>query len=262
MLAGNAMRISLVVNHAPWRPERAAALLLMLKELGGRTNIRINDTDYRGQDWQAAKVAWALTQWRYGLATGATHCLFMTDDLHIAPRFWDILEAIIEAHPNDPIGFLSNHPKGPELARNRALQVHGYRTNSWLVGPCYLLPRAILAEFLPWFEAKAEGNAPGGRGYGNDDSTLNEFITKTGRTTWHPLPTIIEHRHDLESTTGHGDKYSRERVSWRECREVEVVDDAGNFRWVSYPFTGVLPEDLTDAEYWRGHAPLLSLPES
>lgn len=244
---------SLVINHTPWRPERVGALNQMQRELRpscDRARLMINDRDYRGRDWQEAKVAWALDQWRWSVQQPTTHHAFMTDDLHLAPRFWDCLEAMVEATADAPaIGLLSNHPRGPELA---AEGWRWYRTNSWLVGPAYVLEHSALVEFLRWFENLPDGphTVEGTKAYRNDDSSINEWVTRTGRSTLHPLPTIVEHRDDLESTVGHGDKFSRERMTWRERRSV-IDRGGGHFSWESEPLRDVFGLELTGVDFWN-----------
>lgn len=214
--------------------------------------LLVNDTDYRGTDWQVSKVKWALDQWRWSAAQATDWHVFMTDDLHIAPRFWEILEAMT-AHARVPIGLLSNHP---EAIRLWSAGAKWYRTNSWIVGPCYALPHAFMVSFLEWFEAKPEGGAHGAKGYANDDSSINEYVTHSGAHALHPLPTIVEHRNDIGSTVGHGDRFSCERVSWRAIRWPE----GDPIVWRST----MSPNDI-DAmarpEFWEGakDAPLLKV---
>lgn len=244
------IRFSLCVSHTPWREDRVAAcreMLMALTPLAHGVPFLLNDVDYRGTDWQVSKVQWAMDQWRWALATPATsHHVFMTDDLRIAPRFWEILNAMVTACPDGAIGLLSNHPKGPGLfIRDESTW---YRCNSWIVGPAYLVPRELLAEFFTYFCGLPDGSAPGCKGYGNDDSTLNEFLTKTGRCSYHPLPTIIEHRGDLPSTVGHGDRYSQERISWRKLQQPVDVEP-GRFVWES--------DSLFDSEEAEQQAKLL-----
>lgn len=250
---------SLVLNHTPWRPERVAAKAAMLAELEPvKRGIPyfLNDTDFRALDWQQAKVLWALQQWRIALAANTTHHVFMTDDLHLVPGFWEVLGAMVAAHPDVPIGLLSNHPRGPDLYASGA---HGYRTNSWIVGPAYVLPNPHLRAFLRWFETLPEGShlTLGTRAYRNDDSSINEWNTHHGPAiAWHPLPTIIEHRIDVESTTGHGDAYSRERISWRATREVAAM--GSRLAWFDTPLRSDL-EAMKHAEFWQTDAPMLSV---
>ena len=231
---------SLVVNHTPWREERCRAKTEMLVELlplSRGVPFLLHDTDYRGLDWQQeGKVRWALRQWEWALSTRATHHVFLTDDLRLASRWWACLEAMVEACPDRPIGLLSNHPEA------MGLYMRGfswYATNSWLVGPAYVMPHELLERFVGWFLSLPDGDwrTPGTRAYRNDDSSINEWVTHHGGgRTLHPLPTIIEHRADLESTVGHGDRYSRERLSWRAHRGVRDVDE-GRFEWIEQPFT-------------------------
>lgn len=262
--------LSLVINHVPWKPERALALEAMLKEIcpafGPDDAIKINDTDYRGTDWQKSKVKWFLDQLTWSWEQTTDWHVFATDDLHLMPGFVEALRAMLEAAPTRcPVGLLSNHPRAPRLADDG---FRWYATNSWLVGPCYAVHCSVLPKFRAWYMRLPDGNEPGQKGYRNDDSSWNEWVTyHGGGRTLHPLPTIIEHRADLESTVGHGDQYSRERVSWREERIVLSHPDpetrTKRFEWECRPRV-VAPEILTARTYWthRGGpeaAPLMTV---
>jgi hypothetical protein len=260
---------SIVLNHTPWRPERAVAkaqMLLELLPLSRGLPFLTNDTDYRGTDWQVSKVAWALRQWEWSAEQATTHHVFLTDDLHLAHGFLGFLGAMVEAAGDAPaIGLLSNHPSASKL------NVDGwrwYRTNSWLVGPAYVLSDSALHQFLAWFLALPEGphTEIGTRAYRNDDSSINEWITRSGKDCAHPIPTIVEHRADLESTVGHGDQYSRERLSWRALRHAHV--DGDQIHWTETPYIApwtVNSAVLANVDFWseRGGpaaSPLLHLP--
>jgi len=254
---------SLVINHTRFKPQRVVALDVMRRALGvDRGDVEaffLNDTDYRALDWQQAKVQWALAQWRWSADKFVTHHVFMTDDLHIMPGFWEALSAMVEVRPNLPIGLLSNSPRGPLLFTEGGH--HGYRTNSWIVGPAYVLSHEHLCEFLAWFESLPDGShlTYGTKAYRNDDSSINQWNTEHGPgQAFHPLPTIIEHRADIESTTGHGDKYSRERVSWRAVRSVAPNGDG--FRWVSEPLEADI-EAMKKRAFWETEAPMLAVGE-
>ncbi len=64
------------------------------------------------------------------------------------------------------------------------------------------------------------------------------------------LSHIIEHRHDLASTVGHGDKFSRERISWRARRWTEdrPLSKGGGFEWRSEEHESV--RALLNPHYW------------
>ncbi len=253
--------ISTAILHSAWRPERARALKEMLEGLGaqGPAAAVFSGQKSARMAWAEFKTILAISQWQWALEQKeASHHLFLTDDLHLAPSFWSILNAMVEANPNRIIGLLSNHPAGPELAANGG---RAYRCNSWIVGPAYVIPRKHLTPFLTWYRGLRDDEAPGGRRWFNDDSALNEWNTLHGPAeSWHPLPTIIEHRADLESTVGHGDRYSRERVSWRAVRSVR--DDGERLYWRTDD-TDFDCETLASPEFWREAGPMLSteLPE-
>lgn len=256
------MTFSLVINHTNWVPERVDAINDMIAVLtpaypdtvSPLSRFMINGTDYRGTDWQVSKVKWALDQWRWSAKQDVTHHVFMTDDLHIAPRFWDILSAMVASTGEAPIGLLSNHPQAPNLT------THWYKTNSWIVGPAYVLTHGFLLRFLPWFEALPDGphTTQGTKGWANDDSSINEFVTQSGTYSLHPLPTVVEHRGDIDSTVGHGDIHSRERLSWRTRRWTE--GDYDSFVWKEEPAPADIDAMCTEA-FWTGadNAPMMKV---
>lgn len=224
------MTLSLCINHTPWVPERVEALTEMLGELlplPPCTKYYLHNIDYRGWDWQnGGKLLWMLAQWQWSVAQPVDHHVFLTDDLHIMPGFWNAVHAMLSQSADAPVGLLSNHPEIPSLTG-----FHWYRTNSWLTGPGYILPHKFLVGFLEWFAKMPDHphTTPGTKSYQNDDSNINLYVSHLGSYTLHPLPTVIEHRHDLASTVGHGDKFSRERLSWRARRWTEEAN--GGFEW-------------------------------
>lgn len=256
-----AISFSLAILHAPWQPGRQTALAEMLRDLREEDPpCRIFDERKRDSvPWAKFKTVLADAQWDWALNhTSATHHIFLTDDLNIAPRFWAIARAMIEARPSQIIGLLSNHPQGPTLTTSG---LRWYRCNSWVVGPAYVLPRVALAPFLDWYRQRPDDETPNdGRRWFNDDSALNHWNTHFGPgESWHPLPTPIEHRYDLPSTVGHGDRYSRERVSWREVRRVVASGDGGTFHWESEPAIWDI-DQLATPEFWlQGESPMLSV---
>ena len=255
------MSFSLLINHTPWIPERVAALRRMLGELADTWAARtyadpwvmvngpmpyyLHDTDYRDagaldradpSNPKPRYVDFTIAQWRWAAKQDVTHHIFMTDDLYFMPRFWDALAAMVDAKPEAIIGLLSNHPKAVELAPTGE---HWYRCNSWIVGPCYVVPHVHMLPLLAW----AESNGCTGQGW-SDDSTLNEWNTFHGPAeSWHPVPTIIKHDRGTVSTwahTGHGDAYSHERVSW-EDRDFSI-------------------DEMCMKSFWDGSGPMWGLP--
>jgi hypothetical protein len=213
---------SLVVNHAPWARERlATALYLFAESIGYAKAALLHDTDYRdgGPSAKCRPVLFTVNQWNWSAQQRVTHHVFMTDDLDLAPGFWKILEAMVMAAPEDVIGLLSNHPESPRLLQEGW---HWYRTNSWVVGPCYVVPHVAMVDLADWAERRWPAETWDKLGWA-DDSELNHWVSTRGRKqALHPLPTPIEHKREISTWghTGHGDDFSHERVSWRESGAV------------------------------------------
>jgi hypothetical protein len=245
---------SLAILHAVQERRRKLSLAAMLGDLAPLAHgvpLRVVD-EVRppGRSWDEWQHEIHPRVWQWSLETGATHHIFMTDDLHIAPNFWGALGAMVTAHPGAIMGLLSNHPAGPRLALERATTA--YRCNSWIVGPCYVVPRLHLEPFVDWYVRWIESVER--RHYG-DDSALNEWNSRCGPgESWHPLPTIIEHRGDLDSTWQSGDKFSRERVSWRAVRRCH--DTGRALLWTSTDHHFDL-EAMTRSAYWADYGPML-----
>lgn len=270
---------TVAILNKPGDMARQEALLTLLheldieryfpKDMGGPPAVVgtvFQDPLPAGMKWSEFKTVLVEKQWSWALRQGSqfTHHIFLTDDLHVHPLFFEVLDAMIEGSGAKVIGLLSNHPRGPMLYREGG---HAYRCNSWVVGPAYCVSTEFLASALAAYCALPDDEGDKHRRWFNDDSFLNHHNTFAGPgESWHPLPTIIEHRFDVESTVGHGDRYSRERVSWREERK--VVDDGENgFQWASVPLykfpheTERLEELMVKPGFWSGVAPMLPVGE-
>jgi len=242
---------SLVVNHAPWALDRLPKAISLISSFDGPSFM--HNVDYRsgGPNPKGEPVDFTLAQWRWSATKTVDHHVFMTDDLNLAPRFWEILAAMVSSATGRILGLLSNHPHATTLAAEGA---RWYRTNSWVVGPCYVVPHAYMVRLLLWAEKRGPAGSVDGLGW-SDDSELNEWITHEGPgETFHPIPTPIEHRREISTWrhTGHGDDYSHERVSWRDY-------DKWNPEYLSSPG---LETVMTSPSFWRGveAAPMLRLP--
>jgi hypothetical protein len=125
-----------------------------------------------------------------------------------------------------------------------------------------VLSHRALVEFLSYYESLPDGphTVRGTKAYANDDSSINEWVTHhAGLSTLHPVPTIVEHRSDVDSTVGHGDQYSRERISWRTIRGASEKD--GKVEWIETALR-LMPDAMFATGYWDGadSAPMLELP--
>lgn len=217
------MTFSLSIDHTPWiasRRENLASMLMDLLPLANGIPYLCNDDDYREFPWRDIKDTWALKKWRWHVAQPVDHCVMLSDDLIVAPRFWDVLLGMVNAAANIPIGLMSNHPDGPRMFDEGK---HWYRCSSWLVGPGIIMPRDMLAEFVGWYESWYP-TLPRGRdeeGYQDwyhDDSSINEWASTVKRCgSLHPVPAPIEHQLYLGRTHDPAPfpKHAAEWISWK-----------------------------------------------
>jgi hypothetical protein len=215
--------VALGIPHTPWVPERAAALKKLLPQIG---------LDYTLFTDREPNWSWSERMWTWGAESGASHFLTLQDDVILAPRFRQKLEAIIQACPDQIIGLSAVHPIAPEIAR----QGHRwYRTQSWIVGWAYVVPTPVLQEFLKWRASLGERVRQI-----NEDDLLNRFVKSTKRHTYHPVPTIVDHDVSLVST------YS---------------NDSHVHRKATVTWHGYQDQALHNASWWRdANPPLLNLP--
>ena len=211
--------IALGLPHTPWVPARAESWARLRESLGVApgpstvpwpTGVIVASFTER-----ESNRVWPSRMWRWGVDSGLTHFLTIQDDVLVAPCFWPALRAMLEAYPDRIIGLSAVHPVGPEVARKGQ---RWYCTRSWLVGWAYVLPRADLAAFVAWTEAN-----PARVESTNEDSLLNEWITESGRDTWHPVPTLVDHDTSIESTYGNDEHtHRRATVTWRGYSEHDL----------------------------------------
>lgn len=220
--------IALAIPHTPWIPERRVSFDALIEALDAPTGDPINGNLLHAHgplrvfsDRESNRV-WSQKLFRWALETGATHLLQLQDDALVAPRFWAILNAMIEAHPNRIIGLEATHPLAP--VQHRAGR-RWYRDH-WLIGVGYVVPCWQLERYVEWCEKHPERVAKT-----NEDSLLSEWSYEDGVDIWHPIPTIIDHDIGVPSTYGNDghhefSMYRRPLVTWREVDSPGLEDPA------------------------------------
>ena len=220
--------LALGLPHTPWIPERVESFARLREQLG---DLDAAPQHVRIFDERASNKVWPRKMWQWMLDTGASHCLTLQDDCIVSPDFWPALRAMIECAPARILGLSAAHPLGPEMARQGR---RWYRTQSWIIGWAYCLPRDVLARFVEWLDANPETVA-----VLNEDQLLNEWITRTDQDTWHPVPSIVDHDTSIGST---------------------YANDAHVHRRTTVTWRGYQPEDLVSVDWWRtGDCPRLPL---
>jgi hypothetical protein len=222
----------LAVSHAPWQPARVQNMVRMRETLRAAENTTsYREVTDRLPNWQWAERMW---QWADGaaIATGASHAVFLQDDLDLHPQFWKVLRAMVGAAHNKAIALIANHPYG-----RRAVD----RKDSWYLtseclGSGYVLPACMLHAFVAWRAAQPIWRI---RSTG-EDYLITCWLNRTGRRAWHPVPSPIDHRRDIASTN------PRDRYPFRRS-------------YVRWDATAVAGRDLTSVATWQQAQPPLDL---
>ena len=205
--------ISLAISHTPWIPQRRESLRRLLDQLGSCEVTLFQD---RSPNW-----AWSYQMWSWALQTGDRHCLFLQDDVQIAPDFWPQLREMISEAPDEIIGLESCHPAARTIAREG---LGWYTTIDGLVGPGYVVPGRILADFLSW---RARELMPGAALKISEDTLIGLYAMARGRRIFHPTPTIIDHDLSIKSTYGNDiHRHRRPYATWHDFDRSTLDCDA------------------------------------
>lgn len=142
------------------------------------------------EDTPGHHSVWAPRMWRAALAAGTEHCVFLQDDVICHTRNF-------QPYCIDHIVCL--HTPHPRFGGAFAAGCLWARSVDGLVGNGYILPRAILEEFLVF---RASVFLPEVLKDLNEDAQISLFAMATDRRIWHPLPSPIDHDTSIPSTWG------------------------------------------------------------
>lgn len=208
------MKLAVCVTHTPWIPKRVETMTKLRRQLFELTDDAAHWREaivYREETTRAPNYVWSELMWRWGSEQDATHVLFMQDDLNIPEQFWKWLDALVTGRPNDVIAFSSAHP----AARSILLEgKSGYTTAEGLIGIAYLMPRPTLCDVIRWRENEIVATAPRRM---SEDSLLGLYCMTRGIPIFHPVPSIVDHDLDADSTYGNdGHMYRTPQATWKE----------------------------------------------
>ncbi|HLK36568.1 MAG TPA: hypothetical protein VKU41_07425 [Polyangiaceae bacterium] len=214
--------VALGIPHLPDGGARDAVMAKLRRTLG-----TILPEHYREFTDKEPNRVWARKMWKWGLDSGAEFFLTLQNDSEVMPEgFWPALHAMLETLPRGGIlGLASVHPGAREAIK---LGHRWYRTRAWAIGWGYGLWREDLEALLE-HEASSKDGATD-----NEDQFVNRFVGETDRSVWHPVPSIVDHRTELESNYGNDDHTNRRAV----------------VRWEGYA-----PGELAAPGFWRLQSP-------
>jgi hypothetical protein len=210
------------VSHCPWLPDRVANMALV-RPLLARPGTSYTEVTDRAKNW-----VWSRKLWGWGAAQlGASHVVFLQDDLRFSPAFWAVLEAMVRARPNRVISLVSNHP----MSERALVAGHPFFTMCECLGTGYVFPSALLHVFLDWRDRMPVSELA----ITNEDFQITRWLFETGRKVWCPIPTVLQTQDDAITSTTPVDgayAYRRSYVDWEDPRVAGVP--------------------ITSVDYWRG----------
>lgn len=233
----------IAIPHADWMPERVKSLDRLMRQI----------TPYQG-DYVPLRIitgkvmpwVWARHLWQAQLDTGAEYCIALADDSVVDRSFISSVRSMSYSVPDRCVlGLAAQHPRAPEVAKVSPW----YRTRSWAVGWGYAMRRDTLIVFLDWFDAKSYA----WKEAHSDDNSINEWVSETGRDTWHPLPSPVDHDTSLASTWL-PEPDTTNRSSWSWNNEGRMPPPNWWSFWKEPPFLEMPSEEIKKGlgeNYWR-----------
>jgi len=212
--------VKFLISHAAWIPERRESLKRLAQQLGEDPMI----SESRGPEHSSI---WARRAWEWG-AQQDEHVCYLNDDVLVHPQLRKIVEAMIEAVPNEPLSLHTNHVSAPA----QAMLGHHWARCYWYTGPAVVLSpervRSLLAfvHAMPWSFLSRN----------NEDNTAIHWAWSEQRPFWLAIPAPVIHDTALRSTLGFDDHLGRvPSVPWN------------NVQWGR--------SDFTVPDWWRVSAP-------
>jgi len=196
----------LAVSHCPWRADRVESMKRIRPLLRSGWLLDYREITDRVPLWQ-----WSYAMWLWavesGGSSGATHAVFLQDDLDMHPELPGVIAAMVSEKSNRLIGLIANHPYA-----QRSLAIgHAWYLSSECLGSGYIFPMPLLRLFVEWRSGLSSERAQTSA----EDYLITTWIHMTGRRTWHPVPAPIDTRRDIRSTNeGPAYPFQRSYARW------------------------------------------------
>lgn len=160
-----------LIMAIPWDQRRVRRAIELKKSTGGEIV------------WDQERNAMAT--WRSVLReAGEDPVIILEDDIHLAPRWRERVEHVIEEIPNSVVQFFS--------LRKRDL-TEGSRWEpgrTFMMNQCYYLPQGVAARLLEYSEGWEENNPENVTGY---DILMARWMQETGQRYWLHVPSLVQH---------------------------------------------------------------------
>jgi|SRR6187402_1766657 len=193
--------ISIVVTHTPQDPKRRKFLAEMEADLGGVAAIRERVLSYKvltdpiGEENQRQRCNRICAErgWRLPPHPEATHVLQLQDDLKVAKGFFDALEQILEAVPDEIVSLMTLKGYQRDTFKRGEYWVHG---GGGLTGQAILMPVMMILPMWDWIDEWL----PDVRYY---DMPISTWAMYHDEKIWITCPSLVEHLGASHSLIGH-----------------------------------------------------------
>lgn len=222
-------RPAIVIAHPQWDERRREMMDRLEATLHPQCIAHDVPLIIHRHDHRESHLPGAIEAIQVGLASGATHITALPDDVILVPHFVEVLRNIIAARPDDILDLLSNHRDAPKIETPWYSSVDGnvmfggtMRSEMWL-------------HYLLWREAALldPASVP-------IDTGLNLWAMTQGRTTYKPLPSLVQHDLSLGSLNGNAEQDTTLRTSqvWQPDVDLRGKDWSGEVTNIGRTFLG------------------------
>lgn len=181
------MNIVVSICHAAHLPERKPVFQRLVGQLGDTWPVHVISDKLPPHEWSVLQWGAAMNH------PGATHGLFLNDDVVLCDNFHEILEQVIAAYPNDVISLYASDPKSAKV-RSRY-----YSSRDGLIGNAYVIPVPLLEKFSQFRQVDL---MPFAKTHLSEDQQVNLFCMANGLKIRHTVPSLVDHDVTVVSTAG------------------------------------------------------------
>lgn len=193
--------IDVVVTHTPQDRKRRKFLADMERQLGGVEAIEDRvlrytvQTDYLEQESQRNRCNRpnAERAWRQPIHPHATHRIVIQDDVAFPVGFFDALEQVIEARPNNIISLMALKNIQKQTYESGRYWMAG---GGALTGQAIIMPTEKIVPVWDWIDEYL----PDMRWY---DTPISIWAMMHGEQLWFTCPSLVEHVGATDSLIGH-----------------------------------------------------------
>lgn len=181
----------IAIAHAAWSPGRSASLARLLAQVTGALVVTSETREHAS--------VWAPRLWRraYELAKPGEWCVFLNDDVEIAPNH--AIETMLESASANMVSLATIQP---EATRPGVRWLRSY----CCTGPGYAIRRETVGDLL---EFHAQKFTAGMRARMNEDEVIGHFAWSRQEPLLHCVPALVKHDVSVKSTLGYDNHPNR-----------------------------------------------------